>query len=41
LTTIDKVLGGRRADIIKVDVEGLEPEFLPVLTKLWRVTGRP
>ena len=28
LTTIDEVLGGRRADIIKVDVEGLEARVL-------------
>ena len=28
LTTIDEVLGGRRADIIKIDVEGLEERVL-------------
>jgi FkbM family methyltransferase len=28
LTTIDEVLGGRRADIIKVDVEGLEARVM-------------
>lgn len=28
LTTIDEVLGGRRADIIKIDVEGLEARVL-------------
>lgn len=28
LTTIDEVLGGRRADVIKVDVEGLEARAL-------------
>jgi hypothetical protein len=28
LTTVDEVLGGRRADIIKVDVEGLEARVL-------------
>jgi len=28
LTTVDEVLGGRRADIIKIDVEGLEARVL-------------